>query len=52
MMSNNLQFAYKEHVSTIQCVSSIIETIEYYENNESNVFMCMFDASKAFDRVN
>ena len=28
--SNSLQFAYKPNISTVQCVSSIIETISYY----------------------
>ena len=36
----------------MQCMSSIIETINYYNNNGSNVYLCMLDASKAFDRVN
>ena len=28
--SNSLQFAYKPNTSTVQCVSSIIDTISYY----------------------
>ena len=50
--SDDLQFAYKERCSTIQYVSMVSEVIDYYKNNDSLVYMCMLDASKAFDRVN
>ena len=50
--SDDLQFAYKKSCSTIQCVSMVTEVIEYNQNNVSPVYMCMLDASKAFDRVN
>ena len=49
---NSLQFAYKPNTSTVQCVSSIKETISYYIDNKSNIFMYTLDASKAFDKVN
>ena len=50
--SDPLQFAYKENVSTVQCASVFWEVINYYINNDSCIYMCMLDASKAFDRVN
>ena len=50
--SNSLQFAYKPNTSTVQCVSSIIETILYYLDKKGKIFMCTLDASKAFDKVN
>ena len=49
---DDLQFAYKKSCSTIQCVSMVTEVINYYIHNGSSVYMCMLDASKAFDRVN
>jgi len=52
LLSDELQFAYKSGMSTVQCVSVITETINYYLHNDSNVYMCTIDASKAFDRVN
>ena len=52
LYSNSLQFAYKANTSIVQCVSSIVETISYYLNKKSKIFMCAFDASKAFDKVN
>ena len=50
--SDDLQFAYKSGSSTTLCVSVLCETIDYYVHNESDVYMCSIDASKAFDRVN
>ena len=50
--SDDLQFAYMNKTSTVQCVSIIKEVINYYVNQNSCVYMCMLDASKAFDRVN
>ena len=51
-VSDDLQFPYKKKTSTVQCVSIIKEVINYYVNQNSCVYMCMLDASKAFDRVN
>ena len=36
----------------MQCTYSMLETVNYYNFNKSNVFVLMLDASKAFDRVN
>ena len=36
----------------MQCSYSMLETVNYYNFNQSNVFVLMLDASKAFDRVN
>ena len=52
LRSDDLQFAYKKACSIIQCVSMVIEVINYYKNNGSSMYMCMLDASKVFDRVN
>ena len=43
--SDDLQFAYKSGCSTTQCVSVLCETIDYYVNNEIDVYMCSIDAS-------
>ena len=50
--SLHLQFGLKEGMSTTQCTYSMLETVNYYNFNKSNVFVLMLDASKAFDRVN
>ena len=52
LFTNDLQFAYKSKTSTIHCVSSIFETANYYVSRAVAAHVCMFDASKTFDRVN
>ena len=42
----------KLQILTIQCMSSITETISYYVDNSGQVYVCMLDAAKAFDCVN
>ena len=49
---HDLLFAYKANHSTVQCVSTIKEIINYYNLNKSPVYMCMLDASNACDKVN
>ena len=49
---DDLQFAYKQKTSIVQCVSITKEVINYYVNENSCVYMCMLDASKSFGRVN
>ena len=49
---HDLLFAYKANHSTVQCVSAIKEVICYYNLNKLPVYVCMLDASKAFDKVN
>lgn len=50
-VTSNLQFGYKCHSSTNMCTTMLTETIEYYVNNNSSVFVLLIDASKAFDRI-
>ena len=50
--SSELQFGFKEDSSTTMCTFMVLETIEYYKKNGSNVHVLLLDASKAFDRVN
>ena len=48
---NDLQFSYQAKVSTSMCTWLVVETIEYFLRNKSEVFACTMDMSKAFDRV-
>ena len=34
------------------CTFMVLETIEYYKSNGSNVHVMLLDATKAFDRLN
>jgi len=49
--TSDMQFGFKRQHSTIMCTAIYLETINYYINNNSNVYSCLLDASKAFDRV-
>ena len=46
-----MQYAFKDKHSTVMCSLVLKETIRYYMNNESDVYGCFIDATKAFDRV-
>ena len=49
--TDNLQFRFKKHSSTVTCTALLMETIEYYHENGSDCYLLSLDASKAFDRV-
>ena len=49
--SSDMQFGFKPKSSTTQCTFSVLETIQYYISNRSNVYAILLDESKAFDRV-
>ena len=51
LLTDDLQFAYKSKTSTVQCISTITEIINYYIKNSSNLYMCTLYCTKAFDRV-
>ena len=51
LSSSPLQFGFKNGLSTTQCTHSLLEIVDYYNYNKSDVFVLMLDASKAFDRV-
>ena len=46
-----LQFGFKKKSSTVLCTSLLLETVEYYNENNTNCYLLLLDASKAFDRV-
>ena len=45
------QYGFLKKHSTSHCTFVVNETIQYYINNKSNVFVTLLDASRAFDRV-
>ncbi len=49
--TNDMQFGFKKHHSTVQCTMIVNEVINYYENHGSGVYCVLLDASRAFDRV-
>lgn len=51
LLTDDLQFGFKECSSTITCTSLLLETIEYYNGNSTDCYLLLLDASKAFDRI-
>ncbi len=51
LKTSELQFAFKKGHSTVMCHGLLKETVSYYLNRGSDIFCCMLDASKAFDRL-
>ena len=46
---HDLQFAYQSGVSSNMCTWAVTETVSYFLRNQSEVFGCSMDKSKAFD---
>jgi hypothetical protein len=51
LSSSDHQFAYKRKSSTTMCTWTAREVVSYYKNNGSEIFACMLDCSKAFDKI-
>ena len=51
LQNTDMQFAYEAKHSTTLCTMVCLETLHHYVNNGSNVYSCLLDASKAFDRI-
>ena len=52
LMSSDMQFSFKAQHSTVMCTCAVKEIAAHYNEKGSNVYVCMLDASKAFDKVN
>ena len=52
LITSTHQFGFKPKHSTDACIFVLKEAIDKYVEQESSVYMCFLDASKAFDRVN
>ena len=50
-ITSDMQFGFKANHSTIMCSLVFHEIINHYLKNGSNVYSCLLDASKAFDKV-
>ena len=51
LKTDHMQFGFKSNHSTVLCTAVYIETVNHYMNEGSDVYRCLIDASKAFDRV-
>ena len=52
LCNSELQFGFRQKHSTTQCTFVLDEIIDFYKQENTPTFVCLLDASKAFDRVN
>ena len=52
LVTSSHQFGFKPKHSTDACIYILKESIDRYVEQQSSVYLCFLDASKAFDRVN
>ena len=50
--SSHNQFGFKSKHATDMCIYSLKNVIQYYRQQNSPVFSCFLDASRAFDKIN
>ena len=51
LWTDDLQFGFQEQVSTNMCTWLVLETLNHFAKNGSEVFICVMDMKKAFDLV-
>ena len=51
-LTSGLQFGFKQKMSTTLCTGAVKNIVSRYLHENSAVFACFFDSSKAFDLVN
>ena len=52
LLTHDYQFGFKAKHSTDMCIFTVKTLIKYYTDQNTPVYTCLLDASKAFDRVN
>ena len=45
------QFSYQKDCSTTMCTWIMVETVDYFLRNNSEIFSCFLDTRKAFDTI-
>ena len=52
LFTSSHQFGFKPKHSTDACIYVLKEAVDFYVGQQSSVYLCFLDATKAFDRVN
>ncbi|XDV38077.1 hypothetical protein PO909_007559 [Leuciscus waleckii] len=52
VVTTDEQFGFKSQHGTDMCIYAMKEAVRKYRGQNSTVFLCFLDASKAFDRIN
>ena len=51
LQTSDMQFAFKKAHSTVLCTSVVKDTVAHYMSKGTDVYCCLLDASKAFDKI-
>ncbi len=51
LSTSDMQFGFKKQHSTTMCSVILKEVVSHYIEGNSNVYCCLLDASKAFDKI-
>ena len=51
-VTSDMQYGFKAKSSTTQCTFAMMETVNYYRQHNTDVYVLLLDASQAFDKVN
>ena len=51
LSTSDMQYGYNNNHSTTVCTLILKEVIHHYINSNGNVYCCLLDASKAFDKI-
>lgn len=51
LKTSEMQYAFKPKMSTTMCTLVLKEVVTHYWSNQTPVYACFLDATKAFDRV-
>ena len=51
-LTSGLHFGFKQKMSTTLCTGAVKNIVSCYMHQNSDVYACFLDASKAFDLVN
>ena len=52
LWTTNGQFGFKQAHAAETAIFALKQTVDFYHNQDTHVYMCFLDAKKAFDRVN
>ena len=52
VLTTDNQFGFKTKHSTDLCIYALKEIVAKYQRQNTSMFLCFIDASKAFDRIN
>ena len=52
LLTHDHQFGFKSKHFNDMCIFTVKSLVKYYTGQNTNVYTCLLDASKAFDRVN